>query len=166
MSHDDEFPTSYDREPVCYTPFFQEVLNDTHRQLSRKMRASASEYIPATAEVLEKQIFQEAEALSAQKAPAKYYVAELRSSEGRVTFGDGFLLDIELSKENGLFLFQNTRFNIFGSGLTKEDALKDFSEFFIHDYLSYKGTPADDLTEDARRLLQKYESVISEFHVK
>ncbi|MGB3093297.1 MAG: hypothetical protein WBC42_08820 [Candidatus Zixiibacteriota bacterium] len=163
MSHDTEFPTSYDREPVRYTPFFQEVLDDAKRQLSRKMRASASEYVPAIAEVPREQVFQEAEAFSAQEAPAKYYVAELRSSEGRVIFKEGFLLDIELSKENGLFFFQNTRFNIFGSGFAKEEALKDFSEFFIRDYLSYKDNLPEELTQDARQLLDEYKAIIATF---
>jgi len=166
MSHDKEFPTSYDREPLRYTSLREEVEATLNRELSLDMLASASEYAAAIAEVPEEQVFQKAEPVSPQTAPAKYYVGELRSSEGRVAFRASFLLDIELSKENGLFFFQNTTFNIFGSGFTKEDALKDFSEFFIHDYLSYKRTPVDNLTEDAYRLLQKYESVISEFHDK
>ncbi len=156
MSHDTRFPTSYDREPLRYIPLLQEVQATHNRELSSDMLASANKYATAIAE---------AEVATPQTAPAKYYVSELRSTEGRATFGKDFL-DIELSKENGLFFFQNTRFNIFGSGYTKEDALKDFSEFFIHDYLSYKGTPPNDLTEDARRLLQKYEAIINEFHSK
>jgi hypothetical protein len=157
MSHDKEFPTSYDREPLRYTPFLEQAQITHNRELSSDMLASAQKYAEAITEV---------KAAIPQTAPTKYYVSELRSGEGRVAFKEGFLLDIELSKENGLFFFQNTTFNIFGSGFTKEDALKDFSEFFIHDYLSYKRTLADDLTEDASRLLQKYESVISEFHGK
>ncbi len=158
MSHDTRFPTStsYDREPLRYTPFLEEVKAAHNRKLSSDMLASAKKYAAAIAQ---------AEAAIPQTAPAKYYVSELRSSEGRVTFG-GVFLDIELTKDDGLFFFQNTRFNIFGSGFTKEDALKDFSEFFIHDYLSYKKTPKEKLTEDACRLLQKYEAIISEFHGK
>jgi hypothetical protein len=163
MLHDTRFPTSYDREPLRYTPFQEEIQTILNRELCLDMLASASEYSIALARALEEQVSQEAETAFQQTAPAKYYVSELRSSEGRVTFGENFL-DIELSRDDGLFFFQNTRFNIFGSGFTKEDALKDFSEFFIHDYLSYKRTPADDLTEDSRRLLRKYEAVISEFH--
>lgn len=165
MSHDTRFPTSYDREPLGYTSRREEVEAELNRKLSLGMLTSASECAAAIAEMPQKLAFQETSVASPQVAPVKYYVSELRSAEGRVTFGEGFL-DIELSKENGLFFFQNTSFNIFGSGFTKENALKDFSEFFIHDYLSYKRTPADDLTEDARRLLRKYEAVISEFHSK
>lgn len=162
MSHETEFPTSYDREPLRYTSVQEEVQAILSRELSLDMLASAGEYAAAIAEVSRKQVFQEAEEVSRQGAPAKYYVSELRSTEGRLTFGEGFL-DIELSKENGLFFFQNTRFNIFGSGFTKEEALKDFSEFFIHDYLSYKDNLPEELTQDARQLLDDYKSIIATF---
>ncbi len=162
MSYDTRFPTSDDWEPLRYTPFLEEVQTILNRELSLDMLASASEYSTAIAEVLEERVFPETEAETIQAAPAKYFVNELRGSEGRVIFSEGFLLDIELSKENGLFFFQNSRFNIFGSGFTKEEALKDFSEFFIHDYLSYRNNPLHKLTRDARQLLQEYESVISE----
>ena len=162
MSRDTKFPTSYDRKPVDYTPFVQEVEATLGRQLSLDMLSSAGEY-SRVAEQVKQQIFPETEPLSVKTTPSKYYRTELRSSEGRLVFREGLLLEIELSREDGLFFFENTRFNVFGSGSTKGDALQDFSEFFIHDYLSYKNTLPEDLTRDARELLCEYESVIGEF---
>jgi len=163
MSHDTKFPTSYDWEPLHYTTFLEEVRITLNRELSLDMLASASEYSTTIAEVLEERLFPETEPAAIRVAPAKYYVNEFRSNEGKVLLIEGFLLDIELSKENGLFFFRNDRFNIFGCGSTKEEALEDFSEFFIHDYLSYKKTSPKDLSQDAQQLLGDYESVISKF---
>jgi hypothetical protein len=163
MSHDTRFPTSDDWEPLHYISFIEEVQTTLNRELSLDMLASASEYSTAIAEVLEERVFPETVPATTQVVPAKHYVDELRSNEGRVIFNEGFLLDIELSKENSLFFFQNIRFNIFGHGPTKEEALKDFSEFFVHDYLSYKNTPPNNLTRDACQLLKEYESVIAQF---
>ena len=163
MSHETRFPTSYDWKPLRYTPLLEEVQNTLNRELSLDMLASASEYSTAIAEVLEERVFPETELITIQVAPAKYYVNELKSRSGRVIFSEGFLLDIELSRENGLFFFQNDKFNIFGSGSSKEEALEDFSEFFVHDYISYKETPTEDLTQDARQLLDEYKAIIATF---
>lgn len=162
MSHDTKFLTSYDREPLQYISDLGQIQLILSRQLSLDLLSSASEY-SRIAEDLKQRIFPETEPAITQAIPTKYFVNELRSSEGKVVFREGFLLDVELSKENGLFFFQNTRFNVFGSGFTKEEALKDFSEFFIHDFFSYKNTSPNDLTRDARQLLDEYESVISTF---
>lgn len=162
MQHDTQFPTSYDLEPLRYIPLVQEVQATLHQQLSLDMLASANQY-GRIAEQLKQRIFPETEHAIIQTTPSKYYRTELKSSEGRLVFKESFLLEIELSTENGLFFFQNTKLNILGSGFTKEEALKDFSEFFIHDYLSYKNTPLRDLTPDARQLLDEYESVIAKF---
>jgi hypothetical protein len=161
MSHDTRFPTSYDREPLHYVTLREEE-EANYRKLSLDMLRSASEYAAAFEEMPQRQVFQEAKEIPAQASSAKYFVSELRSNEGRVTFGED-LLEIELSKENGLFFFRNSRFNIFGCGFTKEEAHRDFSEFFIHDYLSYKDSLPEELTQDARQLLDEYESLIATF---
>jgi hypothetical protein len=114
-------------------------------------------------EDIRQQAFPETEPDSRGRTPSKYYLSELKSYGGRIIFRQDYLLEVELSKEDGQFFFQNVKFNIFGSGFTKEDALKDFSEFFVHDYLSYKRTPPENLTQDALQLLKEYESVINIF---
>ncbi|MGB2769259.1 MAG: hypothetical protein WBC88_06005 [Candidatus Zixiibacteriota bacterium] len=167
MSRDTSFPTSYDRKPLGYTSVLEEVQTVLNSQLSSKMLASARDYEDCSraADEVAKQVFPGTVPALAQTIATKYYVTELRSSEGRVIFKEGFPLDIELSKDDDLFFFQNSRFNLFGSGGTKEDALKDFAEFFIHDYISYKNTPPDKLSRDARQLLQEYNSVIGKLEI-
>jgi hypothetical protein len=143
-------------------PLLQQTQAVLSQKLSSDMLGCASDY-EKLIEDIKQPAFPETEPDSRGRTPSKYYLSELKSSEGKAIFKEDYLLELELSKEDGQFFFQNVRFNIFGSGFTKEDALKDFSEFFIHDYLSYKKTPPEDLTKDARQLLDEYESVISMF---
>ena len=167
MLHETEPPTSYDRKPLGYTSVLEEDQTVLNSQLSSKMLASARDYEDCSraAEEVAKRVFPGTVPLLAQTIATRYYVTELRSSEGKIVFKQEFPLDVELSKDDNLFFFQNSRFNLFGSGSTKEDALKDFAEFFIHDYISYKNTPPDKLSRDARRLLQEYNSVIGKLEI-
>ncbi len=155
MSIDTQFSTPQ------YVPILQQV-QDIFKELSLGMLDSSSNY-QKLADDFKKKAFPETEPDSKSKTPSKYYLPEIRGSNGRVVFKEDCFLQVELSKENGLFFFQNDKFNIFGSGFTKDEALKDFSEFFIHDYLSYKKTPIEKLTQDARQLLSEYESIIAHF---
>lgn len=155
-------------EPLQYQPILKQIEAILNQQLSLDMLSSA-EMLSSTdaytefAEKFKKQAFPETERGTVDKTSSKYYLPELKSSEGKVTFKENCFLEVELSKEDGLFFFQNYKFNIFGHGLTKEEALKDFYEFFVHDYLSYKNTPPNNLTRDACQLLKEYESVIAQF---
>lgn len=162
MSIDTQFFTSYDRKPSRYVPLLEQIQDILSQKLYLDMLGCASDY-SKLAEDVKRQTFPETASDYRGRAPSKYYLSELKSSEGRIVFRRDYLLEVELSKENGLFFFQNERFNIFGSGSTKEETLIDFSEFFIHDYLSYKKTPPESLSQDARQLLEEYESVISTF---
>lgn len=161
MSINTQVSTLYDRDPFSYVSALQQI-EEYSRWLSLDVLGSASDY-QKLADDFKRGAFPETEPDSKSKAPSKYYLTEIRSSDGRVVFKEDCFLQVELSKENGLFFFQNDKFNIFGSGFTKEDALKDFSEFFVHDYLSYKRTPPENLTQDALQLLNEYESVINIF---
>jgi len=144
-----------------YVPILQHVLDIFNRKLSLDMLGNASDYLKF-AEDFKKEAFPATEP-DEDKTLNKYYFSELRSGEGKIIFRADYLLEVELSKENDLFFFCNDKFNIFGSGSTKEEALKDFAEFFIHDYLSYKKTSVKQLTQDAQHLLDEYESIISAF---
>jgi hypothetical protein len=145
-----------------YVPILQQVLDIFNRKLSLDMLDNASDYLKF-AEDFKKEAFPATKPEHEDKTLNKYYLSELRSWEGKIIFKVDYLLEAELSKENDLFFFCNDKFNFFGSGFTKEEALKDFSEFFIHDYLSYKKTSVKQLTQDAQHLLDEYESVISAF---
>jgi len=162
MSLDTQFSTSYNLKPHKYVPGSQKIQAILGQKLLFDMLADVHDYMRFV-DGIKEQISPETESDSRGRIPSKYYLDELKSSEGKIFFKDEYILEVELSKENGLFFFQNVKFNIFGSGFTKEEALKDFSEFFIHDYLSYKNSPPKDLTQDARQLLKEYESVISTF---
>lgn len=160
MAQNVKCPSEY--EPLQYQPILKQVEAILNRQLSLEMLSSAGAYTEF-AEKFKKQAFPETEPDKVHKTSSKYYLLGLKSSEGKVTFKENYSLEVELSKEDGLFFFQNYKFNIFGHGLTKEEALKDFSEFFVHDYLSYRNTPPNNLTRDACQLLKEYESVIAQF---
>lgn len=74
-------------------------------------------------------------------------------------------LEIMFEKGEELILAYNDTFNLSGVGATREEALKDLIDFFIHDYFSYKDTPPEKLSKEAKLLLQQYEDVI-EIHTK
>jgi len=74
-------------------------------------------------------------------------------------------LEITFEKGKELITVYNDTFNLSGIGSTREEALKDLIEFFIHDYLSYKNTPPEKLSREAKSLLQQYENVIETYFV-
>ncbi len=161
MPNDATYLTSdEDYKPVRYISDSQQVQTILSLKLSMNMLVSANDYTKV-AEAFKREAFPETEPGLGSRVPGRYYLSDLKSFEGKIKLREE--LEVELSREDGLFFFQNYRFNIFGHGLTKEEALKDFSEFFIHDYLSYKNTPLEDLTRDARQLLGEYESAIAGF---
>jgi len=161
MSIDTQFSTSYDRKPFRYIPSLQQ-FQSLSQKISLAMLGCAGNFEKSVEDIIQ-QALPETKPDSRGSTSNKYYLSELKSYEGRIIFKEDFYLEVELSKENGLFFFRNDKFNIFGSGFTKEEALGDFSEFFIHDYLSYKKTSPKDLSQDAQQLLDEYESVISKF---
>jgi hypothetical protein len=69
-------------------------------------------------------------------------------------------LKITFEKGEELITAYNEAFNLSGVGTTREEALKDLIQFFIHDYLSYKNTPPQKLSKEAKSLLRQYEDII------
>ena len=62
----------------------------------------------------------------------------------------------EKGSESGAFIVGNEEFNKYGIGNRKEEALQDFEANLVTDYFELKETALDQLTEDAKRLLEIY----------
>lgn len=93
-------------------------------------------------------------------AGRKHYIWRLRNDLAQIKLKREKPLEITFEKGEELITAYNEKFNLSGVGTTREEALKDLSEFFIHDYLSYKNTPPEKLSKEAKSLLLQYEDVI------
>ncbi len=69
---------------------------------------------------------------------------------------------VSIVEEKGFWVAYNNELNIGGTGESERQALYAFFDFFIRDYLIYKNTPVDKLSEGAKKLLKKYEEFIKE----
>lgn len=67
---------------------------------------------------------------------------------------------IERGIEPNVFLICNEELNKCGIGFSKEEALKEFEVFIITDYKTLKESSAEELSEDAKELLNLYDSYI------
>lgn len=92
--------------------------------------------------------------------PEYYPIWSLESDKLRLK--DNIPLTVCVKKEGDLFFVFSEEFNISGTGMDKEEAVKDFIDFLIHDYFSYKNTPQGKLSPEARKLLEQYKNGVEE----
>ena len=90
----------------------------------------------------------------------KHYILHLKNDLAQIELKRENPLEISFEKGEELITAYNEKFNLSGVGATKEEALKDLIQFFIHDYLSYKNTPPEKLSKEAKSLLHQYEDII------
>jgi len=100
------------------------------------------------------------EKLISHVAGRKHYILHLWNDFAQIELKREKPLEIIFDKGEELITAYNEKFNLSGVGSTREEALKDLIEFFIHDYLSYKNTPPEKLSPEAKLLLEQYEDVI------
>jgi len=93
----------------------------------------------------------------------KHYIRLLKNDFAEIKLKMEKPLEIMFEKGEELVLAYNDTFNLSGVGSTREEALKDLIDFFIHDYFSYKNTPSEKLSKEAKLLLHQYEAVIETY---
>ena len=67
---------------------------------------------------------------------------------------------VEIGRDTGCYIIWHEEFNKFGIGLTKEEAIEDFEHNVVTDYLILNESNPEELSEDAKELLQLYKSSI------
>lgn len=67
---------------------------------------------------------------------------------------------VEVGREANCFIIWHEGFNKFGIGSTKEEAIEDFEHNVVTDYLILNDSSPEELSEDAKELLQLYSSTI------
>lgn len=67
---------------------------------------------------------------------------------------------VEIGRDTGCFVIWHEEFNKFGIGSTKEEAIEDFEHNVVTDYLILNESKPEELSEDAKGLLQLYRSSI------
>ncbi|RKX26103.1 MAG: hypothetical protein DRP45_04425 [Candidatus Zixiibacteriota bacterium] len=73
------------------------------------------------------------------------------SHGGRVVeFDRGLSLQLRISFEDGLFIASDSRFGLYGSGKSREQAFDDFSEFFVEFFAEITSSKDKDLPPSTR----------------
>lgn len=67
---------------------------------------------------------------------------------------------VEIGRDTGCYIIWHEEFNKFGIGSTKEEAIEDFEHNVVTDYLVLNESNPEELSEDAKELLQLYKSSI------
>lgn len=105
-------------------------------------------------------IFTPSEKQISDVAGRKHYILRLKNDFAQIKLERKNPLEITFEKGEELITAYNEKFNLSGVGSTREEALKDLIDFFIHDYLSYKNAPPEKLSPEAKLLVERYEDVI------
>ena len=66
-------------------------------------------------------------------------------------------ISVEAGRDSASFLIWNEEFNKFGIGLIKESAIEDFEHSVVTDYLLLNESQPEELTNDAKELLELYQ---------
>lgn len=144
---------------VSYEPdlkFFRRAFDDAIRAAELNSVRSTLEAFRRLTQI----IFPTSEKQIGGVAGRKHYILHLSNDLAQIELKRKNPLEISFEKGEELITAYNEKFNLSGVGSTREEALKDLIEFFIHDYLSYKNTPPEKLSKDAKSLLQQYENII------
>lgn len=88
----------------------------------------------------------------------EHYLWSLNSNEGKIILSHP--LEVIIYREMDSIVVDNNDFNITGIGDSREEALQDFEDFFVHDYIVYSETPEDQLDDNSKILLNKYRGII------
>lgn len=91
----------------------------------------------------------------------KYYLWCLDSNEGEITLS--IPLEVMIYRGVDNIIVMNEDFNITGIGDSREEALQDFKDFFIHDYIVYLETPDEQLDDNSKAFLNNYRETIGSF---
>lgn len=161
-------PTEPDPRAIFYRPFVEVVLQSFSRWPTDGRAVAMLDTIENSLKALEKLAkdnFPTSEKDISGVVGRKHFIWLLKNDFAEIKLKREKPLEIMFEKGEELILAYNDTFNLSGVGATREEALKDLIDFFIHDYFSYKDTPPDKLTKEAKLLLQQYEDVI-EIHTK
>lgn len=108
-------------------------------------------------------IFPPSEKQISDVAGRKHYILHLKNDFAQIKLERKNPLEITFEKGEELITAYNETFNLSGVGSTREEALKDLVDFFIHDYSCYRDTPPEKLSEEAKLLLREYEDMIQTY---
>jgi len=79
------------------------------------------------------------------------YLDELIYNNKVLKFDKGLELKVDTTFQNGLYSIYDRKFGIYGSGKTRDDALRDYSGFFIELYEDIMSTPEEELPQSTRK---------------
>lgn len=161
-------PTEPDPRAIFYRPFVEVVLQSFSRWPTDGRAPAKLDNIENSLDTLERlaeECFARREKDIRIMVGRKHHIWLLRNDFAEIKLKREKPLEIMFEKGEELVLAYNDTFNLSGVGSTREEALKELIDFFIHDYFSYKDTPPEKLSKEAKLLLQQYEAVI-EIHTK
>lgn len=71
-------------------------------------------------------------------------------------------LPVVIEKADKFFSIYNDELNISDLGESKKEAVNNFIDFLVKDYLTYKNTPEEKLSEGAKKLLLTYRNWVED----
>lgn len=75
----------------------------------------------------------------------RIYLKKVQYNKESLLFDKGISLEVIFSYSNGIYTVYDEKFNIYGSGSTKENAMRDYEKFFIELYKDIVNTPDEEL---------------------
>ncbi len=69
-------------------------------------------------------------------------------------------IELTVRKDNNIVYIDCSEFDIYVTAQSLEETFKEFYDFFIGDYNNYKRMNPDELTDDANKLLEKYDKYV------
>lgn len=90
---------------------------------------------------------------------ATHILKEISSGDRKVVFDRGLRLAVTIEWDGDLCLASDERFGLYGSGHSQEEAISDYSEFFVEFYSDIVNTPNRELppsTQSLKRTLKTF----------
>lgn len=86
-----------------------------------------------------------------EKYPQHRHLEEVSDGSSRVEFDEGLSLRIEITMQDDRYSVADNKFGIYGFGLSKEEALFDYEQFFVKFFRDITETPESELAESTLR---------------
>jgi len=90
--------------------------------------------------------------------PIYIHLNEISHGDKILKFSAGLSLELEITYEQNLYVTYNETFGIYGSGKTRDEAVRDFNSSFIEFYTDIVNTPDVELAESSIRFKERLQS--------
>ena len=87
-----------------------------------------------------------------------HYLSDVESGQRRVRFDRGLHLAVTVVLDSELYVASDEKFGIYGSGRTVDEAIADYSDFFVEFFSEIVNTPNAELPPSAQSLKRTFKA--------